>query len=177
MALFPSQKSTFLFFLHKFNEILFRVPIRFKIIGLAVGLVALFGTLTIFKVHNILVSNMKIFMKDTSISVARELASHSQDYILINDLYGLTRLLKDIHDSRPEVRYAFVVDSYHEVLAHTFSGGFPGDLLKSDDHLGLHERTVPLLTNEGVIWDTFHPMDEAVYSLSSSLSRFFWAMC
>jgi len=161
MAPRPIQKNFFLIFLNKIKETLFRVPLRYKIIGLAVGLVALFGTVTIFKVHTILVSNMKVLLKEESISVARELASHSKEYILINDLYGLTRLLKGIHDSRPEVRYAFVVDSYHEVLAHTFSGGFPGDLLRGEDHLGLHKQTVPLLTNEGVIWDTFYPtLDE-----------------
>ena len=154
------QKDTLSTFLNKIKESLFRVPLRYKIIGLAVGMVALFGTVTIFKVHTILVSNMKDLLKDESLSVARELASHSKEYILINDLYGLTRLLKDIQNSRPEVRYAFVVDSYHEVLAHTFSGGFPGDLLKGEDHLGLHERTVSLLTNEGAVWDTYYPIFE-----------------
>jgi len=160
MAFFSLQKKIFQLFFKKFKESLFRVSLRYKIIGLAVGLVALFGTVTIFKVHNILVSNMKVLLKEESISVARELASHSREYILINDLYGLTRLLKDIQNSRPEVRYAFVVDSYHDVLAHTFSGGFPVDLLKNEDHLALHDRTLPLLTNEGVVWDTFYPILE-----------------
>ncbi len=157
MELPPLLKNTLLDFWNKIKESLFRVPLQFKIIGLAVGLVALFGTVTIVKVHAILVSNMKLLLKEESLSVARELASHSKEYILINDLYGLTRLLKDIHDSRPEVRYAYVVDSYHEVLSHTFSGGFPGDLLRNENHVGLNERTVSLLTNEGVIWDTFYP--------------------
>ena len=133
---------------------------RFKIMGLAVGLVTLSGTVTIFKVHDILVSNMKTLLQEASISAARELASHSKEYILINDLYGLTRLLKDISNNRPEVRYAFVVDSHYEVLAHTFSEGFPLDLLAGEDLLDFQERTVPLSTNEGRIWDTFYPILE-----------------
>ena len=133
---------------------------RFKIMGLAVGLVTLSGTVTIFKVHDILVSNMKTLLQEASISAARELASHSKEYILINDLYGLTRLLKDISNNRPEVRYAFVVDSHYEVLAHTFSEGFPLDLLAGEDLLDFQERTVPLSTNEGIIWDTFYPILE-----------------
>lgn len=139
---------------------MFRVSLRFKIMGLAVILVALSGTVTIFKVHDILVSNMKTLLKEESVSVARELASHSKEYILINDLYGLTRLLKDISNNRPEVRYAFVVDSHYEVLAHTFSEGFPLDLLAGDDRLNFQERTAPLSTNEGIIWDTFYPILE-----------------
>ena len=142
------------------KDILFSVPLRFKIMGLAAALVALSGTVTIFKVHNILSSNMKTLLHEESISVARELASHSREYILINDLYGLTRLLKDTVKNRPEVRYAFIVDPHYDILAHSFSEGFPMELLTEEDRLNFQKRTVPLPTNEGIIWDTFHPILE-----------------
>ena len=145
---------------NKFKNSLLQVPLRFKIMGLALGLVAISGTVTIYRVHDILVSNMKTILKEESVSVARELASHSKDYILINDLYGLTRLLKDIDNNRPEVRYAFVVDSHYEVLAHTFEDGFPLKLLTGEDRLNFQERTTPLSTNEGIVWDTFYPILE-----------------
>lgn len=160
MAFFTIQNTASRSFWNQIKNSLFRVSLRFKIMGLALGLVALSGTVTIFKVHDILMSNMTTLLKEESLSIARELASHSKEYILINDLYGLTRLLKDINNNRPEVRYAFVVDSHYEVLAHTFSEGFPLDLLTDEDRLNFQERTAPLSTNEGIIWDTFYPILE-----------------
>ena len=144
----------------KVKDALFGVPLRYKIMGLAAGLVALSGTVTIFKVHNILTSNMETLLHEESIAVARELASHSREYILINDLYGLTRLLKDIVENRPEVRYGFVVDSHYNVLAHSFSQGFPLELIEGEQRLNFQDRTVSLNTNEGIIWDTFYPILE-----------------
>ncbi len=147
-------------FWNKVKDALFSVPLRYKIMGLAAGLVALSGTVTIIKVQNILTSNMETLLREKSTAVARELASHSREYILINDLYGLTRLLKDIVENRSEVRYGFVVDPHYNVLAHSFSQGFPLELLEGEQRLNFQDRTVSLNTNEGIIWDTFYPILE-----------------
>ena len=147
-------------FWDQLKDRLLGLPLQLKIMGLSAGLVAFFGTVTIFKVYDILSSNMETVLRDESISVARELASHSREYILINDLYGLTRLLKDISKNRPEVIYAFVVDSHNEVLAHSFSEGFPLDLLKEGIRSDIRENTITLRTNEGTVWDTFYPVLE-----------------
>lgn len=128
--------------------------------GLAVGLVALFGTVTIFKVHDILLSNMKTLLKEESLSVAREMSPHAREHILINDIYGLTRLLRSTVENRPEVHYAFVVDNDHEILAHSFTNGFPKNLIKQIHKDNLQEQILPLSTTEGIVWDSFYPIPE-----------------
>lgn len=147
--------------LSRLKDRLFSVPLRFKIMGLALGLVMISGAVTIYRVNGILVSNMEEILRDESSAVARELAFLSREYLLINDLFGLDRLLKNTARNRSGVRYAFVVNSNNEVLAHSFSDGFPGDLLSKTDSVPKTQGGVTaLMTNEGMVWDSYHPIHD-----------------
>lgn len=106
------------------------VPLNLKIIGMVVGTAILIGTFTAFQVYWAMEQESSRQLREMSRSIARELAARSQEYILLNDMFGLTRMLKDAVKNLPDLRYAFVVSPNKEVLAHTFEGGFPMDLLK-----------------------------------------------
>ncbi|HEY4720550.1 MAG TPA: sensor histidine kinase, partial [Anaerolineae bacterium] len=94
-------------------------------------------------------------LRDQSVSIARDAAARSADPILINDLYALQQLLRDTQANNPDVRYAFVLDTQQQVLASTFQGGFPIELINTNATTpDEHHRTTALTTDEGTVWDT-----------------------
>ncbi len=135
------------------------VNIRSKIIGIVLGLVCLLGLTVTWQVRHLLSGVMYTQLSEQGVAFTRDLAARSTDPILLNDLYGLHRLLQDTQDNHSHVRYAFIVDAEGDVLAHTFNGGFPADLLAAnrvteDDY----EHTVILNTTDGRVWDTAVPI-------------------
>ncbi|KKL14736.1 hypothetical protein LCGC14_2512670, partial [marine sediment metagenome] len=49
--------------------------------------------------------------------------------VLTEDLVSLQQLVTDLKDSDDDIAYAYVADRKRGVLAHTFAGGFPNDLV------------------------------------------------
>ncbi|NOZ29995.1 MAG: HAMP domain-containing protein [Chloroflexi bacterium] len=137
------------------------VSIRTKILGIVLAMVVFPGLMVTFQVRSRLVYTLREQLRQQSISVARDVAARSADLVLINDLYALNRLLRDTQAHNPDVRYIFVMDPGGRVLAHTFDGGFPLDLLSVPLSLtDRPHRIQPLLTEEGLIWDTAVPVFE-----------------
>lgn len=64
--------------------------------------------------------------------VSRNLASSSVEPLLIEDTVNLHRLVENIKKTEKDIRYVYVTDVKGKVLAHTFDGGFPSDLLASN---------------------------------------------
>ena len=139
---------------YKGRSLLFSVPLKLKILGLALALILLFGAVTIYKVQAALSENFDAFLREESRFIATELSYQSHDYLLINDVYGLTQMLRNTAQNRPNLRYVFVRNGAGQVVAHTFEGGFPADLLDSSPGLSPQGSNPKLLhTNEGDIWE------------------------
>lgn len=144
----------------KIKTSLLSVPLHVKILGLALGLIILFGSLTIVRIQQEVQQNIRFMMQKESRFIASELSFQVRDFLLINDLFGLTNTLKISVQNRPNLRYAFVIEGRKNVLAHTFGIGFPVALLD------VHRQTVVdgqpvtsrLVTDEGIIWDTWAPI-------------------
>lgn len=60
--------------------------------------------------------------------LSQSLALEAADKILINDLVALQKLIHHQHANNPFVAYIFI-ERDEEILAHTFSGGFPVALI------------------------------------------------
>lgn len=136
------------------RSVLLSVPLKMKILGLALTLILLFAAVTIYKVQAALSENFNTFLREESHFIATELSYQSHDYLLINDVYGLTQMLKNTVQNRPNLRYVFVRNGVGQVVAHTFEGGFPADLIAKAPGLSLQGSTPKLLfTNEGSIWE------------------------
>ena len=137
----------------KGRSVLLSVSLKLKILGLALTLILLFGAVSIYKVQAALSEHFDAFLRKESRFVATELSYQSHDYLLINDMYGLTQMLRNTVHNRPDLRYVFVRNGAGQVVAHTFEGGFPTDLLPPPS-LPLQASTPKLLrTNEGRIWE------------------------
>lgn len=138
----------------RLKSTLLSVPLRLKILGLALSLILLFGAVITYVAQVALRENIDTFLKQESQFVARELSYQVRDPLLINDLYGLTLILRNTVQNRPDLRYAVVIGPQRQVVAHTFGKGFPTDLLADI------ERTSPaagqprqLLTSDGPLWE------------------------
>lgn len=145
------------------GRVLLGVPLHFKIMGMVLGFILIFGAVTIFTISGILVRNMESVLESEGRSFAVELANQVPEYLLIHDLYGLTRMLANTVQNRPDLRYAVVFDRLGQVVAHTFGAGFPADLLKagageSEAALAGMPRLRKIRTNEGMIWETTAPI-------------------
>jgi signal transduction histidine kinase len=135
------------------------VNIRIKIIGIVLGLVALLGIAVTWQVRQLLSYTMYTQLSEQAVALTRDLAARSTDPILINDLYELHSLLQDTQINHPNVRYAFIIDAEGYVLAHTFNGGFPEDLIDVNKVTeNDYEHTAILNTTKGQIWDTAVPI-------------------
>jgi len=138
------------------QKFLLGVSLRIKILGLALGLIGAFSFVTIFYVNQEIKIQIDTLLYRESKLIASELSYQARDLLLINDSYGLTRLLKNAIETRPDIRYAFILDHGKHVLAHTFGRDFPLDLLSvgPNGNGNPEEQTLKIVTNEGPIWDT-----------------------
>ena len=135
------------------------VSIRTKILGIILGLVVLLGVGVTIQARYALAVTMTAQLEEQSVSVSRDLAARSTDPILLNDLLGLHDLLNETIANNPNIRYAFLVDAQGQVIAHTFEGGFPLDLIPINSvKSGGHHNTALIQTDEGLVWDTAVPI-------------------
>jgi len=147
--------------LHRSRTILFSVPLQLKILGLALSLIFLSGAVSIYKVHEALNENIETFLREESRFIATELSYQSHYYLLINDIYGLNQMIRTAAQNRPDLRYIIIADATGQVVAHTFEGGFPSDLLDKNTTLAPRLSNVTLLeTNEGKIWEARADIDK-----------------
>lgn len=137
------------------------VSIRTKILGIVLAMAVFPGLVVTLGVRSMLTHTLREQLKQQSMAMARDVAARSTDLVLINDLYTLNRLLRDTQAHNPDVRYVFIVDNRGLVLAHTFDGGFPLDLLSAHPlPAGSAQDLQPLLSEEGLIWDAAVPIFE-----------------
>lgn len=144
---------------HRFWRIAGAVNVRTKILGIVLALVLLLGLTITVQVRQLMSNSMYRQLEEQGVSITHDLAARSTDLILINNLYGLLQLLQDTQANHSSIRYAFVIGSEGQILAHTFGAGFPDDLLlanrvSSTDYF----HSVILDTDEGPIRDTAVPI-------------------
>ncbi len=147
---------------NRFWAIAGAVSVRTKILGIVLSLMLLLGLGVTFQVRVLLERTLRDRLEEQSLSIAHDLSARATDLILINDVYGLHRLLHDTLANHSDVRYAFIVDRDGRVIAHTFGEGFPAGLREANGCAVdcTHHNTVALTTTEGRIWDTAVPIFE-----------------
>lgn len=92
--------------------------------------VTLFGLLNINFVWRKVYNLIDIEISKRIIYIGKNLANQSLRYILYKDISSLQSILDETKKSDPIIEYCFITDSENNVLAHTFTQGFPKKLLK-----------------------------------------------
>lgn len=106
-----------------------RLSLRTKIMICCIGLVALLDLMVVIFVRGRLSRALRAEYIAKGRNMSGNLAVRSEHLVLTEDFVSLLKLVKDLKDSDEDVRYAYVIDRRGRVLAHTFAGGFPRDLV------------------------------------------------
>ena len=80
------------------------------------------------------------------------LAFRLVDPLLAMDFLQMKNLIDNVHGQYQDILYIFLTDTTGNILSHTFSGGFPTDLLRINQD---GARPLPLLltTERGLVYD------------------------
>jgi len=80
------------------------------------------------------------------------LAFRLAEPLLAMDFLQMKNLIDNVHGQYDDVLYIFLTDTSDNILSHTFSGGFPGDLLRVNT---AGQQTQPLLltTERALVYD------------------------
>ena len=135
------------------------VNVRVKILGIVLGMVLALAVGITLQVRRAITVTLTAQLAEQSVAAGRDLAARSADLVLLNNLYGLHRLLQETQANNASLRYAFVTDAQGRILAHTFGDSFPlalADVNAPAVDGGHH--TVILDTDEGLVWDTAVPV-------------------
>jgi PAS domain S-box-containing protein len=120
--------------------------------------------------------------------MAINLAADSEHFVLTQEYISLLNLVKDLKDSDEDIAYAYVADRKGDVLAHTFSGGFPIDLLgvNSPEAGDAWKQELLDTVEEGPVHDTAVPILQgkvgfvhvgiSEHRIRRTISDFTWAL-
>lgn len=137
------------------------VSLRTKIMGIVLILIFLLGLGVTMQMTAYLRLSLGQQLDRQGISIARDVATRSTDYVFTNNLYTLYELVKDTLANNEDVRYVFIIDSQGEVLVHTFQRGLPRGLREANGLTGNERYSKKSLeTNEGLIHDVAVPIFE-----------------
>ena len=137
------------------------VSVRLKIMGIVAGLILLLGMGATFELRHRLATSLGSELDQRAVSITRDLAARSSDFILTNNTYGLYELAMDTMRENQDVRYVLVMRPSGLPLVDTFGGQLPSGLSEANsvgpqDH---HHMEI-LNTEEGLIRDVAVPIFE-----------------
>ncbi|MDO8724678.1 MAG: ATP-binding protein [Candidatus Methanoperedens sp.] len=121
-----------------------------------VFIIMLLGILTTIFVQVSLTKTLSEELRERGQVISRNLAASILESILIEDTVYVHRLVENTKKTEKDVNYIYITDAGGKVLAHTFEGGFPGELLTVQINL---ENSPHLLdTGDGIIIDFTAPI-------------------
>ena len=137
-----------------------RLSFRTKIMICCIGLVALLDLMVVIFVRNQLLGALRAEYLAKGRNMVVNLAARSEHFVLTEEFVSLLELVKDLKDSDEDIVYAYVSDRKGRVLAHTFAGGFPTDLVGvNSPKLGGTLKWELLDTvEEGLVYDIVAPI-------------------
>ena len=130
-------------------------------VAVLVIVLALLGAANIAQTRSTINDLFRTHQEKRGISIANILAARASNLILIHNYYDLHELVKDTQKNDDDVLYAFVISNDGELLAHSFPGNFPRDLLTAN----MIDKSQPfqimeLQTEEGRVHDIAVPIVE-----------------
>lgn len=136
----------------------YNISLRVKVLGLVIFATLILGLPVIYFVNKDFSQQNNIQLRLMSKTIGEQLSSQSVNYILEDNIYALTGLLKSSLESDPDVAYIFIRNKRGEVIASTFNGGFPLGLLKVNNFNPKNSSTVKIKTTKGTVYDSSIPI-------------------
>ena len=121
-----------------------------------VFIIMLLGVMTTIFVQVSLTKTLTEELHERGQVISRNLATSIVESILIEDTIYVHRLVENTKKIEKDVKYIYITDARGKVLAHTFEGGFPVELLTVQIYL---ENSSHLLdTGDGIVIDFTAPI-------------------
>ena len=139
----------------KLNELNFRkISLQNRIFAAMTAVVFFACLFMVFIVKNLLPPVLIEASKDVGELTAKSIAAHSLEGIL-TECYSEIRIrINEEKKMNKKIHYIFVMDESFNVLAHTFSGGFPMALKMANEIKPHQDSSIRLLeTDDGDIYD------------------------
>ena len=133
--------------------------IRFKVMGLALGMVVLMGTGAGVLAQSAFLNHAQEELDQRGTSLARDLAALGVDQVLTHNSLALHDMVADAVNNNPDVRYVAFFEGQGQVAAHSFPDQFPTDLWQLPwPHPGEHVQVQVIRTEDGLVHDVAVPM-------------------
>src|SRR3990172_9775928 len=121
--------------IHKINNFIDVGLVR-KFVVWIVVIIMLLGILTTVFVQVSLTKTLTEELRERGHVISRNLATSVIESILIEDTVYVHRLVDNTKRTEKDVKYIYITDARGKVLAHTFEGGFPDELLTVQIDMG-----------------------------------------
>lgn len=132
-----------------------RLSVRSKLLLVLLVLALFMGAGAALQVRSALLQMAGAELDKRGLSIAGDLAERVTDPLLTRSVLDVRQILLDTMANNPDVRYALVLDGQGRLVAHTFIGGFPRDLLTQRS---TEEPLVLLASEEGLLHDAAAPI-------------------
>ncbi|MFZ5827253.1 MAG: histidine kinase [Bacillota bacterium] len=133
--------------------------VRRQLTMVVLGLALTLGMASLLQLRTALITTAGAELDKRALSVAGDVALRVTDPLLTGNALEVREILLDTLATNPDVRYAFVVDGRGNLVAHTFTGGFPRDLLTQRPVRRDERPSVALFdSEEGVLHDAVAPV-------------------
>ncbi|MFU8818594.1 MAG: HAMP domain-containing protein [Desulfurivibrio sp.] len=134
--------------------------LRAKFFAGMFGIVFLLGVAMLVVVKTSVKSKLIATLQQRGVDVAQHIAANAVNLVLTERLFQLGLMLHELEAGDEDLLYIFIVDDRGKVLAHTFSGGFPGELIRANQVSGSDRRfsVRPLSTERGEVLDIAVPL-------------------
>lgn len=141
--------------IHKINNFIGGGLVRRFVIWI-VAIIMLLGVMTTIFVQVSLTNTLTEELRERGQVISRNLAASVLEPILIEDKVYVHRLVENAKKTEKDVKYIYITDARGKVLAHTFEGGFPGELLTAQ--IDLENSSRLLDTGDGYVIDFTAPI-------------------
>ncbi len=137
------------------------MKLRIKFFAVILTLMVFLGTSVFIIIRNTFQSVLSGEFHQRQETLVRSIAIRSADFILIDNLAGLLKFIKETKEIEPQVEYIFLTDRNGKVIVHTFGNSFPKDILKATNHLqDGNFNIMDINTTKGKISDIVFPIPE-----------------
>lgn len=133
--------------------------VRTQLTVVVLGLALTLGMASLLQLRTALITTAGAELDKRALSVAGDVALRVTDPLLTGNTLEVREILLDTMATNPDIRYAFVLDRRGLLVAHTFTGGFPRDLITQRPVQATGQAGVALLdSEEGVLHDAVAPV-------------------
>ncbi len=119
-----------------------------KVAILNIALIMTMSILSALVIREIIISAMRTEALIQGESIAINLSDRIAEAILYEDYYSVSEAISEVISKEKNIRYIFVLDLKGRPFAHTFTGGYPADLLSWNPIKDEQTRSVQMLKSE-----------------------------